>query len=124
MYIYIILCFSLLIYILSLCLPFSCFTESLMNFELHDTGVRVHSRQLYFVCVCVCVCVLGAILGVPGVIYPVSLYGDLCFETISSLIYLYVCKFSMYVPLFFAKAIDVQVCYEFVDLYKECHYIV
>ena len=74
MYIYIILCFSLLIYILSLCLPFSCFTESLMNFELHDTGVRVHSRQLYFVCVCVCVCVcvLGAILGVPGVIYPVS----------------------------------------------------
>ena len=24
----------------------------------------------------------------------------------------------------FAKAIDVQVCYEFVDLYKECHYIV
>ena len=25
-----------------------------------------------FVCVCVCVCVLGAILGVPGVIYPVS----------------------------------------------------
>ena len=46
-----------------------------MNFELHDTGVRVHSRQLYFfVCVrvCVCVCVLGAILGVPGVSYPVS----------------------------------------------------
>ena len=30
----------------------------------------------------------------------------------------------MYVPLFFAKAIDVQVYYEFVDLYKECHYIV
>ena len=61
--------FSTNLYI-KLGLPFSCFTESLMNFELHDTGVRVHSRQLYFFCVCVCV--LGAIPGVPGVIYPVS----------------------------------------------------
>ena len=30
----------------------------------------------------------------------------------------------MYIPLFFAKAVDVQVCYGFVDLYKECHYII
>ena len=82
MYIYIILCFSLLIYILSLCLPFSCFTESLMNFELHDTGVRVHSRQLYFVCVCVCVCVCsGSNPRCSGCDLPCKLCSRLSMET-------------------------------------------
>ena len=80
-----------------------------------------------FVCVCVCVC-SGSNPRCSWCDLPRKLCSRLsmetCFETISRLICLYVCKFSMYIPLFFAKAIDVQVCYEFVDLYKECHYIV